>query len=117
MQLKTRMFLLVALLFGILYGMITGVRTWLGASSALTYLILVFVFLSIQYLISLPIVSKAIKVKWDSEKEAPELHRMLAELASLNESRRELIKQMNSEALALYAQIKLTKEWRRVKSF
>ncbi len=81
MWLKTRMFLLVALLFGILYGVITGLGTWMGAGSALTYLILAFVFLGIQYLIGPAIVSRTMKVKWASEKEAPELHRMVAELA------------------------------------
>ena len=81
MGLNTRMFLLVALLFAILYGVITGVGTWMGAGSALTYLILAFVFLGIQYLIGPAIVSRTMKVKWVSEKEAPELHRMVAGLA------------------------------------
>jgi len=47
-------------MFGILYGVITGLGIWMGAGSAWTYLILAFVFLGIQYLI---------------------LHRMVAELA------------------------------------
>ncbi len=81
MGLNTRMFLLVALLFAILYGVITGVGTWMGAGSALTYLILAFVFLGIQYLIGPAIVSRTMKVKWVSEKEAPELHTMVAGLA------------------------------------
>jgi len=81
MWLKTRMFLLVAVLFGILYGVITGIGTWMGAGSALSYIILAFVFLGIQYLIGPSIVSWTMKVKWVSEKEAPELHKMVAELA------------------------------------
>lgn len=81
MWLKTRMFLLIALLFGILYGVITGVGTWMGAGSALIYLILAFVFLGIQYLISPAIIGWTMKIKWVSQKEAPELHRMIAELA------------------------------------
>jgi len=75
------MFLLVALLFAILYGVITGVGTWMGAGSALTYLILAFAFLGIQFLVGPAIVSRTMRVKWVSEKEAPELHRMTAELA------------------------------------
>jgi heat shock protein HtpX len=75
------MFLLVAVLFGILYGIITGVGTWMGAGSAITYLILAFVFLGIQYLIGPSIVAWIMKVKWVSEQEVPELHRMVAELA------------------------------------
>lgn len=81
MGLNTRMFLLVALLFAILYGVITGVGTWMGAGSALTYLILAFAFLGIQFLVGPAIVSRTMRVKWVSEKEAPELHRMTAELA------------------------------------
>lgn len=81
MWLQTRMFLLMAVMFGILYGVIVGIGTWRGAGSAVTYIILAFVFLGIQYLIGPAIVSRTMKVKWASEKEAPELHRMVAELA------------------------------------
>jgi len=81
MWLNTRMFLLVALLFGILYGVITGVGTWMGTGSALTYLILAFVFLGIQYLIGPAIVGATMRVKWVSAKEEPELHKIVAELA------------------------------------
>lgn len=81
MGLRGRMFLLVALLFGILYGVITGIGVWAGAGSAVFYIILAFIFLGIQYLASPAIVAWTMKVKWVSEKEAPELHRMVAELA------------------------------------
>ena len=82
MWLKTRMFLLVALLFGILYGVITGVGTWMGAGSALIYIIIAFVFLGIQFLIGPAIVGRTMRIKWVSEKEAPELHRVVADLAT-----------------------------------
>ena len=81
MWLQTRLFLLVAVMFGILYGVITGIGAWMGAGSAVSYIILAFVFLGIQYLISPSIVGWTMKIKWVSEKEAPELHRMVAELA------------------------------------
>ncbi|MDP2930966.1 MAG: zinc metalloprotease HtpX [Chloroflexota bacterium] len=81
MWLRMRMFLLVAVLFGILYGVITGIGTWMGAGSAVTYIILAFVFLGIQYLIGPSMVAWLMKVKWVSEKESPELHRMVADLA------------------------------------
>ncbi len=81
MWLKTRMFLLVALLFGILYGVITGIGIWMGAGSVLIYLIIAFIFLGIQYLVGPAIVGRTMRIKWVSEKEAPELHRMVAELA------------------------------------
>ena len=81
MWLQTRMFLLVAVLFGILYGVITGIGTWMGAGSAVTYIIIGVAFLGFQYLISPAIVGWTMKIKWVSEKEAPELHQMVAELA------------------------------------
>ena len=81
MWLKTRMYLLVAVLFGILYGVIVGIGTWLGIGGVIPYLILAFVFLGIQYLVGPSLVAWAMKVKWVSEKEAPELHQMVAELA------------------------------------
>ncbi len=81
MWLKTRMFLLVAILFGILYGVITGIGTWMGEGSAVWYIVLAFVFLGIQYLISPFLVSLIMRIKWVSEQEEPELHRMVAELA------------------------------------
>jgi len=75
------MFLLVAVMFGILYGVITGIGTWMGAGSAAFYIIFALGFLGIQYLISPAIVGWTMKIKWVSEKEEPELHRMVAELA------------------------------------
>lgn len=81
MGLQTRMFLLVAVMFGILYGVITGIGTWVGAGSAVWYIILAFVFLGIQYLIGPSIVAWTMRIKWVSKEEAPELHRMVAELA------------------------------------
>ena len=81
MWLQTRMSLLVVVLFGILYGVITGLGTWMGVGGAIPYIIIAFVFLGIQYLISPAVVGWTMKIKWVSENEAPELHRMVAELA------------------------------------
>jgi len=81
MWLQTRMFLLVAVLFAILYGVITGIGTWMGAGNAISYIIIAVVFLGLQYLISPAIVGWSMRIKWVSEKEEPELHRMVSELA------------------------------------
>jgi heat shock protein HtpX len=75
------MFLLVAVLFGILYGVITGIGVAAGAWNPIFFIVLAFIFLGIQYLLGPSIVSWTMKVKWVSEKEEPELHRMVAELA------------------------------------
>jgi heat shock protein HtpX len=81
MWLQTRMFLLIAVMFGILYGVIVGVGTLVGKGSAMTYIILALVFLGFQYLIGPTMVGWMMKVKWVTEKEEPELHRMVRELA------------------------------------
>lgn len=81
MGLQTKMWLLVALLFAILYGVITGIGSYLGAGGAITYIVLALLFLGFQYLIGPSLVQVMMKVKWVSEKEEPELHRMVAELA------------------------------------
>jgi len=81
MWLQTRMFLLVAVMFGILYGVIVGIGTWMGAGSAIMYLVIGFGILFLQYLIGPSIVGWTMRIKWVSEKEEPELHRMVTELA------------------------------------
>jgi heat shock protein HtpX len=75
------MFLLVAVMFGILYAVIVGIGTATGAGSAWSYLILAFLFTGVQYLMSPAIVGWTMRIKWVSEQEEPELHRMAAELA------------------------------------
>ncbi len=82
MWLQTRMFLLIAVMFGILYGVITGIGVWAGGTGySYIYIILAFGFLGLQYLIGPAMVGWTMKIKWVSEKEEPELHRMVAELA------------------------------------
>lgn len=74
MWLQTRMFLLVAVLLGILYGVITGIGVWMEAGSAVLYIGIAVVFLGFQYLIGPAIVGWTMKIKWVPEKEEPELH-------------------------------------------
>ncbi len=81
MGLQMKMWLLVVLLFALLYGVITAVGTYLGAGGANTYIVLAFIMLGLQYLIGPSLVQMMMKVKWVSEEEEPELHRMVAELA------------------------------------
>jgi heat shock protein HtpX len=81
MWLQTRMYILTAVLFGILYAVITGIGAWMGVGNAAVYIVLAFGFMGIQYLIGPSLVALTMRVKWVSEDEAPELHRMVAELA------------------------------------
>ena len=81
MGLQMKMWLLVALMFGILYGVITGIGRYMGVGSANSYIILAILFMGFQYLIGPSMVSLMMRVKWVSEEEEPELHRQVAELA------------------------------------
>jgi heat shock protein HtpX len=81
MGLQTRMFLLVAVMFAVLYGVITIIGSAMGIGGALAYIILAFGFMLLQYLVSPAIVGWTMRVKWVTEAEEPELHRMVAELA------------------------------------
>ena len=81
MWLQTRMFLLIAVLFGILYGVITAVGMYMGVGNAVAYIILALFFLGLQYMISPWLVGLTMHVKYVTETEEPELHHMVAELA------------------------------------
>jgi heat shock protein HtpX len=72
---------LLGLLFAIIYGVIVGVATAIGAGSFLIYAILAIFFVFLQYLIGPSMVRWTMRVKWVSEREYPELHSMVAELA------------------------------------
>jgi heat shock protein HtpX len=76
------MYILVALMFAILYGVIVGLGTLMGVGSALSYGILAVVMIGIQYLVGPAIVSLAMRIRWVNEVEEPELHKMVAELAA-----------------------------------
>lgn len=79
--LQIRLYLLLAVMFGILYAVITAVGTFMGLGGALLYIIMAVFFVGIQYLIGPAIVGWTMRVKWVSEQEEPELHRMVAEMA------------------------------------
>ena len=81
MGLQMKMWLLVVLMFGILYGVITGIGSYMGVGSANIYIILAVLFMGLQYLIGPSMVSLMMRVKWVSEQEEPELHHQVAELA------------------------------------
>jgi len=81
MGLQVKMWLLVALMFGILYGVIAGIGGLLGVGNVLFYILLAVFFMAIQYLTGPMLVSAIMRVKWVSKEEEPELHKMVEELA------------------------------------
>lgn len=81
MGLQMKMWLLVVLLFAILYGILTGIGNYTGVGSTTGYIALAVVFMGFQYLLGPSLVSMMMRVKYVSDKEEPELHRHVAELA------------------------------------
>lgn len=81
MGLQFKMWLLVVALFAILYGVITALGNFWGVGSASSYIILAVLVMGIQYLIGPSMVSAMMRVKWVSEKDEPELHRIVEEQA------------------------------------
>lgn len=81
MWLQMRLYLLLGLLLAIIYGVIVVVGSAIGAGSFLVYAILAIFFVLFQYLIGPSLVKRTMRVKWVSEREYPELHSMVAELA------------------------------------
>jgi len=81
MWLQLKMFLLTTILFGILYAVIAAVATYMGIEGFFFYGVVAIVIIFIQYMIGPKIVGWSMGVRYVSEKDAPELHRMVAELA------------------------------------
>ncbi len=81
MWLKIRMYLLVAVLFALLYGVLVVIGNLMGIGNSITYLVLAFLVMGLQYLLGPTLVGWTMRVKYVSEQQEPDLHRMVAELA------------------------------------
>ena len=81
MWLKVRMYLLVAVLFALLYGVLVVIGNLMGIGNSIVYLVLAFLVMGLQYLIGPAMVGWTMIVKYVSEQQEPELHQMVAELA------------------------------------
>jgi heat shock protein HtpX len=81
MWLQTRMFLLIALMFGILYGVIVAIGSLIGIGGAVSYLVLALIIVGLQYLISPALVGWSMRIRWVNPVEEPTLHSMVKDLA------------------------------------
>ncbi len=81
LSLHVRMFLLVAVLFGIIYMVMTVVGVAMGIGNFYFYLVLSLALMAIQYAVGPKLIEWSMRVRYVSESQAPELHRMVAELA------------------------------------
>lgn len=79
--LQTRMFLLVAALFALIYAFLVLIADLTGYGTPIVFAVLAFVIVAFQFLIGPKIVEWSMKVKYVDEMEAPKLHQMIDRLA------------------------------------
>ncbi|OGW76697.1 MAG: peptidase [Omnitrophica bacterium RIFCSPHIGHO2_02_FULL_46_20] len=79
--LKLRMYILVAVLFAIVYAMVSIISYKLGVTNFYFYLALSFVLMFIQYMVGPKLVEWSMSVTYIKEGEYPELRQMVEKLA------------------------------------
>lgn len=80
-KLQIRMILATMILFALIYALVTLVGIFLGISGPLFYVGFALLIILIQYLAGPKLVGWSMKVQYVSPEEAPNLHRMIDELA------------------------------------
>ena len=80
-SLKLRMWLLTAILFGVIYAVVSMISYSLGIGNFYFYLALSFIMILVQYMIGPKIVEWSMRVRYLKEGESPELQNMVRELA------------------------------------
>lgn len=81
MWLKLRLYLIMAVMFAIVYGLVAFAANSMGISGFFFYGVLASVMMFIQYMIGPKMVEWSMGVRYVSEQEYPALHRMVFELA------------------------------------
>lgn len=81
-SLRLRMYLLTALLFAVIYAIISVIGYSMGIANFYFYLGLSFVIMFIQYMVGPKIVEWSMRVKYLGENENPKLRAMVRDLAS-----------------------------------
>jgi len=79
--LKLRMWLLMTILFGIVYALVAAISFYFGISNFIFYGVVAVGFVLLQYMIGPSIVQLTMGVKYVTEKEEPELHEIVSDLA------------------------------------
>lgn len=78
---QLKLYLLLGLLFAILYAFISVLASLMGIGGFLFYGVIAGLMLLIQYFIGPSIVERSMRVQYVSEKESPDLHSIVADLA------------------------------------
>jgi len=79
--LQVRMGLTVLLLFAVIYALLAVVATVAGVGTPLVYALLALGLVSVQFLIGPKVVELTMRIRYVSEAEQPELHRIVSDLA------------------------------------
>ena len=79
--LKLRMYLLLTVLFGIVYVIISVISYAMGARNFYFYLILSLAMMFIQYMVGPKIVEWSMRIKYVTAGEYPQLHQIVEELS------------------------------------
>ena len=81
MWLKLRLYLIMAVMFAIVYGLVVFAASLIGISGFFAYGFIASIMLLIQYMLGPAMVEWSMGIKYVSEQEHPALHRMVSELA------------------------------------
>lgn len=81
MWLKLRLYIIMAVLFAIVYGLVVVAAGYIGISGFFFYGVLATVIMLFQYMIGPKMVEWSMGVHYVTEQEHPALHRMVSELA------------------------------------
>ncbi len=81
MWLRLRLYLIMAVLFAIIYGLVAFAASYIGITGFFYYGFLAIIMMLIQYMIGPKIVEWSMGVHYVGEQEYPGLHRMVSELA------------------------------------
>ncbi|MFZ2410750.1 MAG: zinc metalloprotease HtpX, partial [Candidatus Methanoperedens sp.] len=81
MWLKLRLYIVMAVMFAIVYGLVAFAASYAGISGFFFYGVLASVMMFFQYMIGPKMVEWSMGVRYVSEQEYPALHRMVGELA------------------------------------
>ena len=81
MWLRVRLYLLLAVMFAVIYAVIAVLASSMGISGGLFYVVLACIMLFVQYMLGPVIIQHTMGVKYLSERDAPDLHAMVGDLA------------------------------------
>jgi heat shock protein HtpX len=81
MWLKLRLYLVMAVMFAIVYGLVAFAASYMGISGFFFYGVLASVMMFIQYMIGPKMVEWSMGIRYVTEAQSPALHKMVSELA------------------------------------